>query len=123
MRAFKTRRFGRFANDKGLRDDALREAILRAELGLVDADLGGGVVKLRIGREGQGRSRGFRAHVLYRKGERAFFAQGLAKSQRENLRQDELRGLKRLADEMLKMSDADLEVALTKGAIVEVEMQ
>ena len=34
-------------------DEALRDAIARAERGLVDADLGGGLLKQRVARKGQ----------------------------------------------------------------------
>lgn len=51
------------------------------EHGLVDADLGGVVFKQRIARTGAGKSSGYRATVLLRSGERAFFVYGFAKSQ------------------------------------------
>ncbi|MCW5700805.1 MAG: type II toxin-antitoxin system RelE/ParE family toxin, partial [Rhodospirillales bacterium] len=65
MRVFKTKPFARFADREGIADAELREAILRAEDGLIDADLGGGVIKQRIARKGQGKSGGFRSIVLY----------------------------------------------------------
>ena len=57
----------------------------RAGQGLIDADLGGGVIKQRIARKSQGRSGGFRSIVLFRKGQLAFFVYGFAKSNRQNL--------------------------------------
>jgi hypothetical protein len=48
----------------------------------LDADLGGGVIKQRIARKGGGKSGGFRALILLRAGERAFFVHGFAKSDR-----------------------------------------
>ena len=41
----------------GIADAALREAVARAEKGQIDADLGGEVIKQRIARPGQGRSK------------------------------------------------------------------
>ncbi len=64
LQTFKTRAFARFADRKGLEDAALCEAVRRAGEGLVDADLGGGVIKQRIARKGGGRSGGFRTIVL-----------------------------------------------------------
>ena len=58
----------------------------RARQGLVDADIGGGVIKQRIARKGQGRSGGSRLIMLFRKGALAFFVYGFAKSDRQNLR-------------------------------------
>ncbi|WP_338926885.1 type II toxin-antitoxin system RelE/ParE family toxin [Mycetohabitans endofungorum] len=37
-------------------DNALLEAVERAEKGQIDADLGGGVIKQRVARKGQGKS-------------------------------------------------------------------
>ena len=93
----------------------------RAARGLVDADLGGGVIKQRIARRGQGRSGGFRTIVVFRRGERAVFVHGFAKSDRENLRRKELSGLRSLADEYLALDTAGLAVAQATGAIIEVE--
>jgi hypothetical protein len=61
VRIFKTKEFARFARREGLTDDALREAIDRADRGLIDADLGGGVIKQRVARPGQGRRSGGRS--------------------------------------------------------------
>ena len=97
MHTFKTRAFARFAGREGVDDSALCEAVDRARRGLVDADLGGGVLKQRIARKGGGRSGGFRAIVLFRRGDLAFFVYGFAKSGRENLRRDELATFRRLA--------------------------
>ena len=120
MRIFKTRAFARFADREGMEDAVLRDAVRRAESGLIDADLGGGVIKLRIARKGQGRSGGFRSIVLFRRGERAFFVYGFAKSGRANLRRDEMKAFRALADEMLAMDEAGLEAALANGTIFSV---
>jgi len=68
VRIFKNAWFVRFARAQKISDEALREAILRAESGRVDADLGGGVVKQRIARPGQGKSKGYRTIILLREG-------------------------------------------------------
>ena len=120
MQTFKTKAFARFAKREGLADAALREAVRRAETGLVDADLGGGVIKQRIAREGGGRSAGFRTIVLFRRRELAFFVYGFAKSDRENLRPDELAAFRLLADRYLGLDEAGLRAAQSIGAIIEV---
>ena len=121
MRAFKTEPFSRFASREGIADVALRDAVQRAGRGQFDADLGGGVIKQRIARPGQGRSGGFRALVLFRRNERSFFVYGFAKSDRENLRRDELRALRNLADEMFALGESGLEAMLASGTISEVD--
>ncbi|MCY4481132.1 MAG: type II toxin-antitoxin system RelE/ParE family toxin [Rhodospirillales bacterium] len=121
MRTFKTKAFARFADREGLEDAALCEAVRRARSGLIDADLGSGVIKQRIARKGGGRSGGFRTIVLFRRGALAFFVHGFAKSDRENLRRKELSGLRSLADEYLALDAAGLATAQAVGAIIEVE--
>ena len=121
MQTFKTKAFTRFADREGLEDASLREAVRRAERGLVDADLGGGVIKQRIARAGGGRSGGFRTIVLFRRGELAFFVYGFAKSDRENLRPDELAAFRLLANEYLGLDKAGLTAAQSVGAIIEVK--
>ena len=119
MRVFRTRAFTRFAKREGLEDGALFEAIQRAGKGLIDADLGGDVIKQRIARKGQGKSRGFRSIMLFRRGRLAFFVYGFAKSGRQNLRRDELMAFRALADEMLVLDESALDAALANGTIIE----
>ena len=121
MQTFKTKAFARFADREGLEDAALCEAVRRARDGLIDADLGGGVIKQRIARKGGGRSGGVRTIVVFRRGALAFFVHGFAKSDRENLRRKELSGLRSLADEYLALDAAGLAAAQAVGAIIEVE--
>ena len=121
MQTFKTKAFARFADREGVEDAALCEAVRRARDGLIDADLGGGVIKQRIARKGGGRSGGFRTIVLFRRGALAFFVYGFAKSDRENLRRDELETYRLLADGYLALDAAGLAAAQAVGAIIEVE--
>ena len=66
MRIFKTKWFARYARRERIKDQSLREAIRRAEQGLIDADLGGNVIKQRVARAGQGRSGSYRMFVAFR---------------------------------------------------------
>ena len=120
MRAFKTKPYARFARREGIGNDALCDAVERIMNGLVDADLGGGVIKQRIARPGQGRSGGVRAMLVLRRGKCAFFVHGFAKSDRENLRRTELAAVRALADEMLGLDEAGIEAMLANGVISEV---
>jgi hypothetical protein len=90
LRIFKTKWFARYARRERIADRGLSEAIARAERGLVDAELGGGIIKQRVARTGQGRSGGFRLLIAYRAGDRAVFLYGFAKRDRENIDPDEL---------------------------------
>ena len=59
MQIFKTKWLVRFARRERITDRSLGEAIDRAARGLIDADLGGGIIKQRVARQGQGRSGGY----------------------------------------------------------------
>ena len=111
----------RFARKESIKDADLCEAIRIAEKGLIDADLGGGVIKQRIARAKEGKSGGYRSIILFRSGDKAFFVYGFAKSKRDNINQEELAGFKALADEMFDYDEATLTRSLNSGAIVEVK--
>ena len=83
-------------------------------------DLGGGVIKQCIARRGQGRASGFRTILVFRRGDRAFFVYGFAKSAQANLRRNELEAFRLLADESLTQDRSGLAAALAVGAIIEV---
>ena len=57
---------------------------------------------------------------MFRRGDRAFFVHGFAKSDRENLRRKELMALRTLADEMFGLDEPGLEAMLANGTISEV---
>jgi hypothetical protein len=120
LRIFKNKPFARFARRARLTDAALREAIGRAGRGMIDADLGGGVIKQRIARAGEGKSGGFRTIILFRAGSRAFFAHGFAKNEQDNIRDDELAAFKLLAARLLAYDDAALAKAIAAGVLMEV---
>ena len=69
MKIYKNAWFIRFARTQNISADALRKAVRRAENGQIDADLGGWLIKQRVARMGQGKSRGYRTIILYRAGE------------------------------------------------------
>ena len=60
MRVYKVKVFARFQRREHITDETLAKAVKSAEEGLVDADLGGGLIKQRVARPGQGKSGGYR---------------------------------------------------------------
>ena len=120
MRVFKNKSFARFARKAQMTDAVLCAAIADASRGLVDADLGGSVVKLRVARQGGGKSGGFRTIILFRLRERAFFVHGFAKNEQDNIRDDELAAFKMLAAEMMAYDDDALARAIANGTLMEV---
>lgn len=121
MRVFKNKPFARFARKNEIDDEELCKAVDGAHRGLIDADLGGGVIKQRVARRGAGKSGGFRAVIVFRVGELAVFVHGFAKSEVENIRPDELSALKKLASEILAYPQNALEKAVQSGALMEVK--
>src|SRR6266849_1852361 len=97
VKVFKTKWFARFARRERISDASLCDAVRRAERGLVDADLGGGVLKQRVARPGEGRSGGYRVLIAYRAKMRSVFLFGFAKSELENIDDDELATLRDIA--------------------------
>src|ERR1700722_16413690 len=115
MRVFKNKSFTRFSRKARITDAVLCGAIDAASRGLIDADLGGGVIKQRIARQGEGKSGGFRTIILFRIRERAFFVHGFAKNERDNIRDDELAAFRMLAALMIAYDDDALAKAIENG--------
>lgn len=121
MRIFKNAWFERFTRKQRIADAALVDAVRRAERGQIDADLGGGVIKQRVARAGQGKSGGYRTIILFRLEQRAFFVFGFAKSEQANIEDGEEALFKKMAKELLALSDAHMAVLIGKGRFSEVE--
>ena len=123
QRVFKTRWFERFARKEKIPDAILVDAVARAEKGQVDADLGGGVIKQRIARPGRGKSGGYRTIIFFRRGERAVFAYGFAKSDRANIDDDEEKQFKEAARHVLQLTEKQIEALVKNGDFVEVRYE
>jgi hypothetical protein len=98
-------------------DEGLLEAVKRAEQGLIDADLGGGLIKQRVARAGQGRSGGYRMLIAYRKKHRAVFLYAFAKSERGNVDKNELLSLREIGNGWLSSDAPEIARALEDKAI------
>ncbi|WP_428535641.1 type II toxin-antitoxin system RelE/ParE family toxin [Rhodopila sp.] len=92
----------------------------RAERGLIDADLGGGIIKQRVARAGQGRSGGYRMLLAYRSGDRAVFLYGFAKSERENIGADELQTLREIGTAWLEADTQRIAKAIRETTLQKV---
>lgn len=120
MRVFKTKWLVRWARRERIADHSLRQAIERAERGLVDAELGGDIIKQRVARSGQGRSGGYRMLIAYRTKHRAVFLYGFAKRERENIDADELLTLREIGAAWLAADSKGIAQAIKEGALQEV---
>lgn len=121
MRIYKNRWFASFATKERIRDAILRQTVRQAEQGLIDADLGGGVLKQRVAREGSGKSGGYRALMFFRQGERAVFVFAFAKSDRANLDANEAVTFRKAAKIVLALSQAEIDAEVSAGRLTEVK--
>lgn len=120
MRIFKNAWFERFVRKQRIENAALLDAVRRAEQGMIDADLGGGVIKQRVARLGKGKSGGFRTIVLYRQEQRAFFVFGFAKSERANISNEEEVLFKKMAKEIFALSEEQIAALVASGRFSEI---
>lgn len=120
MAIYKTRWFDRWARKQNLSTCALCEAVREMPAGLFEADLGGGLLKKRIGRPRQGKSGGFRTLVATNRGSRWFFVFGFPKNVRSNIDKDEEDALKKLAAYLLSLTPPDLGTAQRAGELMEL---
>lgn len=120
MAIYKTRWFDRWARKEGLTTSSLCAAVREMEAGLYDADLGGGLVKKRVARPGQGKSGGFRTLVATNKGDRWVFVFGFPKNERSNIDKDEEKALKAVAAHLLSLTTQAIGKAQRAGELIEV---
>ena len=120
MRVFKNTWFYRFARKENIVDKELLDIVNKLEEGQPDADLGGGVFKMRLARSGEGKSSGYRVMVFFKSGKRTFFMHGFTKSETANISQKELVRLKKQAKTLFAMTEAHIEAALKEGVFQEI---
>jgi hypothetical protein len=120
VRIFKTKTLARFTRQHGIDDASLVAAVENAMRGLVDADLGGHIIKQRVARSGQGKRGGFRMLVGIR-ADRAIFLFGFAKNERENIDDDQLRTLREIVASWFAADETKIMHALKVGLLIEVQ--
>ena len=103
-----------------LTNQALCAAVDEMIQGLVDADLGGFVIKKRVGLAGRGKRGGVRTLIATNKGNRWFFVYGFEKNVRENITDNELNALREIAESLLARDDAELDFAVEDGTLEEI---
>jgi hypothetical protein len=120
MRIFKNRWFSRYAAKEGILDGELRDIVNILEAGQAEANLGGGVYKVRLARSGEGKSGGYRVIVVFRSRERTFFRYGFAKSARATISEKEEWNHKRVAKFLLSLNDEQLDALVKTGQYTEI---
>lgn len=123
MRIFTTKWFTRFSKKKDIANSSLCGAVADVENGYFDADLGGGVYKQRLARQGKGKSGGFRIIVCLRKGERTFIVYGFSKSEQANVSPEETVAFKKMAEHLFTLTDTQIDLLIQDGELREITME
>ena len=117
----KTKHFSRWAAKVGLSNAALKAAVREMQAGLIDADLGGGLVKKRVAFPGRGKRGSARTILATNRAERWIYIYGFEKKERDNITPKELEALRLLAADLLRLSDEQVLAAIRQGVLVEVD--
>jgi len=120
LRVLKNRGFSRAARKEGLTDRALCVAVAEIEAGLIDARLGGSLLKKRIAKGSRGKSGGFRTIVAYRQGDRLVFLYVFGKNERDNITDQERAALSEIGDEYMRLPSNKLKELVANGTLIEV---
>ena len=119
-RVFKTRHFSRWMRKTELTDQVLCAAVVEMTQGLVDADLGSGVVKKRVGLAGRGKRSGARMLIATNRRSRWFFIFGFEKNDRASIADDELEALQDIATQLLARTSLQLDKAVEDSSLQEI---
>ena len=119
-RVFKYTRFSRFASKEGITDHELLEVVDQLEEDQADANLGGDVYKVRVARQGEGKSGGHRVIVYFRNEYRTFFSYGFSKNDKGNISRKELKAFKKDAKKDFELTDAEIKAWLDRGTLIEI---
>lgn len=119
-RVFRTKTFSRWMSKSGLSDADLTQAAREMFVGLIDADLGGHLVKKRVALAGRGKRGGARTIVATKFSDRWFFLFGFGKNEKANISKDELKIFQEVAKDFLEFDEAKLQAAILAGELTEV---
>ena len=121
MRKLKTKWFNKWAKKNKLSSTALSEAIQNAEDGLSTADLGSNLFKVRVARDGSGKSGGFRTLLVYRENDRAIFLYGFAKNEQDNISSSDLKMFKKFGTDLLTLTESNIYKAIDDRELFSLE--
>lgn len=121
VRIFKFKWFHRFSNKEDISDSELKEIVNQLEKGQYYADLGGGVYKMRLTRENQGKKRGkFRLIVIFKSEFRTFFAYGFPKAKIGNINKKDLLVYKEQAKDYFNFNEEQINASVREQSLIEI---
>ena len=121
MKVYKIKHFAKWATEVGLADAVLYDSVEEMARGLIDADLGGGVVKKRIALPGMGKSGGARTLLATNFGSSWIFLVGFTKGERDNISSKELAALKMLSADWLSLPAKSIAIAVIENRLIEIK--
>jgi hypothetical protein len=89
---------------------------------LVDARLGGYLIKKRVAATGRSKSRSYRVIIAHRQSDRLVFLHGFSKSERENITKAERKALRALSSIYMQADDAKFTAMIGNGLILEIDI-
>lgn len=122
IRIFKTRSFARWAKKEKIHDRALITVVDELEAGLIDANLGRGLIKKRVARTGFGKRGGYRVLLALKidYSPYVFFIFGFSKTDKETLDVTEKDLYKSLAKHYLSLTAYQLSKLIEDKLLIEV---
>lgn len=121
MKKLCTKWFKKWAKKMSLENHHLIEAIGNLEKGLSAASLGSNLFKVRVNREGKGKSSGFRTIIAYKKEDKTIFLYGFGKNERANIDKAELHYFKKLSSDLMIMDASQIEKLIAENVLFDLE--
>ncbi|MEI1251118.1 type II toxin-antitoxin system RelE/ParE family toxin [Rhizobium aouanii] len=121
MRVLKDLEFADWAGEYDVTDAMLYAAAKEIEAGLIDARLGGFLLKKRMAAPGRGKRGSYRTIVGYRQADRLIFIHGFAKNETDNITKKEKEALRKLCDVYMRADDKKLAEMIEKKQILEIQ--
>ena len=118
---FVTRTFARWMRKSQVTDLDILGATEEMVQGLIDANLGGHLVKKRVALRGRGKSAGARTIVATKFEQRWIFLFGFEKNERSNIDANELKVLQELAVSLLDLDPQAIASAVSAGQLFQLQ--
>jgi hypothetical protein len=120
LQVFATKSFSRWMRKNEIAHQELFSAAAEMAQGLIDADLGGHVVKKRVALGGRGKRSGARTIVATNFGNKWIYIFGFEKNERGNIDASELKALQELAKTLLELNIDKTSVAILHGELIDL---
>ncbi len=121
MLNLKTKWFNKWAKKNSISDKNLLNAVENVSNNLGVSNLANGLYKVRISKEGHGKSESFRTILVYKKSDIVIFVYGFSKNEKDNLDENELKYFKKLAKYLLEIERQKYSELVRLGTFVSIK--